>query len=215
MSRKLELAGQRFGTLTVIKQVPRNTSIKKRYTYWLCQCDCGKMHTVAGYRLTTGHTTSCGCLKIQRIIEVGHKNATHGGWGSRLYRAWRSMKVRCYDSNCKEYKYYGARGITVCEEWRRSFEPFRDWALKNGYDDNLSIDRIDVNGNYEPSNCRWATCKEQLRNTTRTHLFNGKTLAEWAEIKGINKSTLATRIYARHWDIDRAINTQVKHRKLP
>lgn len=123
----------------------------------------------------------------------------HGKYGTRIHRIWCRMKQRCYDKNLKAYKNYGGRGISVCEEWQR-FSPFYEWAMANGYNDSLTLDRIDVNGNYEPSNCRFATRKEQANNKrTTVHLtFCGKThsIKEWSEITGIPRTTIQNRVYA-------------------
>lgn len=135
--------------------------IKNHKTYWNCKCKCGKETIVYSDKLKTGHTKSCGCLKRQKTIE---RNYRHGLYGTRLYSIWHDMNTRCYYEKTKCYKYYGGRGITICDEWKNNFVNFYNWAINNGYKDNLSIDRIDVNGNYEPSNCRWATMQEQQLN---------------------------------------------------
>lgn len=177
MSRLIDLTGQRFGRLVAIKQVGKN---KSGYQLWLCRCDCGGESVVNYHNLKNNHTKSCGCLRRERTIEA---NTTHGLRKTRLYRTWRHMRERCYYPKENRYAQYGGRGITVCDEWKNDFHAFYAWAMANGYNDGLSIDRIDVNGNYEPSNCRWATLEEQANNKRTSHLITigGETLtlSEW------------------------------------
>lgn len=197
------LVGQHFGKLTVIKRV----GTKHRKALWLCHCECGNEKTVTTDQLTTGQTKSCGCLK--NIDKIKHHKT-----GTRLYIIWANIKQRCYNIKSTSYKRYGARGITLCSEWQQ-FEPFYNWAIQNGYQDNLSIDRIDNNGNYEPANCRWTTRKEQARNTRRNRYItiNQKThcLSEWAEIKGIKISQIEGRL-RDGWTYERAIMTPFRNK---
>ena len=160
--------GQRFNKLTVIKL--NHTKIYKRYRkdrniyeniyvdYYLCKCDCGKECLVQRCNLRSGHTKSCGC------IEKG--NIKHRLHDTKLYRIYNHMKERCNNENCKSFKNYGGRGIKICKEWNNDFMSFYNWAINNGYQENLSIDRIDVNGNYEPNNCRWVDILTQANNKT-------------------------------------------------
>jgi len=135
---------------------------------------------------------------------------------SRLYDIWNLMKQRCTNSNRNDFSRYGGKGIKVCDEWKKRFEAFRDWALSHGYQDDLTLDRIDSSGNYEPDNCRWVDYKTQNNNSSHNKYvtYKGKTqtLAEWAEELGMNYFTLQSRITKRHWDIERALTTPIKER---
>lgn len=155
--RSIDITGQRFGHWTAISFVETRG---KRREYWKFRCDCGKEKTVLKYNVTSGKSTNCGCM--QYISRKG--NIKHGKRHTRLYNIYCGMKERCYNQKSSNYSYYGGRGITICNEWNDDFMSFYNWAMVNGYDDGLSIDRIDVNGNYEPSNCRWVTMKEQSNN---------------------------------------------------
>ncbi len=176
---------------------------------WYARCRCGTEKIVRDSELRRGGSLSCGCYN-REISSTHHETKT------RLYEIWHGLKQRCNNPNSKDAKNYSSRGITVCDEWNNSYEAFRDWAVFNGYHDGLSIDRIDVNGDYCPENCRWATAKEQCRNTRVNHLltYNGetKTIAEWAEITGIDYYTLAKRV-EQGWSDERAITQPVDHRK--
>lgn len=154
---RIEIGGKKFGRLTVL----RYDSTKEKRAYWQCRCDCGNRIITAGKTLRSGATQSCGCLQKERTSKA---RMTHGLSGTRLYRIWGVMKSRAANKNFDRFRYYGARGISVCEEWKNSFEVFRDWSLKNGYENHLTIDRINNDGNYEPSNCRWATISTQMKN---------------------------------------------------
>lgn len=200
MAGRLELTGQKFGRLTVEKF----DCSKNSRTYWLCICECGNLKSVQGKKLKSGHTRSCGCLVTEsaiRNLSNVSKNGreTHGKRHTRLYGIWTDMKKRCNNSNHTSYMNYGGRGISVCDEWQKDFQSFYEWAVKNGYNDELSIERIDVNGNYEPVNCKWITLKEQSynkRNNIVVTIYNTtKTLAEWSEDTGLNYGTLKSRYH--------------------
>lgn len=156
-----DITGKTFGRLTAIKTVGKNY----RNSYlWLCQCSCGNTAIVDGNCLRKGNTKSCGCLNDERR-RSGDNRRTHGQCGTRLYRIWKRMKSRCMNKNTVDYKkWYGSKGVSVCEEWANDFQTFYDWSMANGYADDLTIDRIDPYGNYEPSNCRWADAKTQSMN---------------------------------------------------
>ena len=171
MSRFIDLTGQRFGQITVVERTQNHICTSgQQKTAWRCLCDCGKEFVATSQNLRRGHYTSCGCLNIERMSVVGQKRKTHGKIHTRLYRIWTGMKSRCSNPKGSKYHIYGGKGVTVCAEWSNSFDCFYDWAMANGYADNLSIDRIDSNGNYEPSNCRWATYSEQNKNRNKWHL---------------------------------------------
>ena len=155
-----DLTGQRFGRLTVVMR----NGTKNGHAAWLCRCDCGKEKTVRSCDLVNGKSTSCGCFHNEMVSNI---TRSHELCGTRIYNIHNGIIQRCYNPKATSYKNYGGRGITVCDEWLNSFQAFHDWAMSHGYSDDLSIDRIDVDGNYEPSNCRWATAREQRMNQRR------------------------------------------------
>lgn len=159
--RTSDITGQRFGRLTVLGSAGRGENRKLR---WLCVCDCGR-ETVVGsaYHLRSGNTKSCGCLRKDVAREMHY---THRGEGTRLYNIWNNARQRCGNPNNPDYYLYGARGVVVSKEWS-SFGAFQEWAFSNGYRDDLTLDRIDPDGNYAPDNCRWATWLEQRHNQRR------------------------------------------------
>lgn len=205
--QKLDLTGQTFGRLTVIS--PAQNKGKK--TAWLCLCSCGNEKIIRTSALTRGLTKSCGCINHDNLL---NRNIKHNLSHFRIYRIWECIKTRCINQNTNYYKHYGKRGIKLCDAWL-NFENFKNWAFSNGYSEGLTIDRIDVNGNYEPSNCRWVTPKTQARNRRNNHLltYNGITLCltEWSEKLGISYSALESRIL-RGWSIEKALFTPIRSR---
>lgn len=205
-SRKhYKLEGQRFGRLTVMNEVETS----KAGSYWLCRCDCGNEIVTKGNSLVSGKTMSCGCYSKDMLIR---SNTKHGKARTRIYNIWLSMRARCNSPNNPNYKYYGAKGITVCDEWNSTegFVNFYNWAVTNGYEDSLSIDRIDFNKGYSPSNCRWATWQQQIENRSCTvyMTYNGetKTTIEWSKITGLSRKLLNDR-KRRGWDDEKSLTT--------
>ena len=190
-----DITGQRFGRLTVVEYAGKN---RRNRTLWKCICDCGNETIARLDALKSGDKRSCGCLNREnKSRECIERNTTHGMSHTRLYRVWCEMRRRCNDSKVPEYKNYGARGIKVCAEWKNDFRSFNDWAIKNGYDKtaargNCTIDRIDVNGDYCPENCRFVDSMVQgsnKRNNKRiTHNGITMTQSEWARHYGKNRS---------------------------
>lgn len=194
-----DLTGKRFGKLVVIGQDT------KQY-YWLCKCDCGNTTSVNGAKLNNGHTKSCGCL----VAETFEKYRTkHNGKHTRLYRIWCAMKDRCYGSGENNTKNYSERGITVCDEWKNDFVAFRDWAIANGYRNDLTLDRKNNDDGYFPGNCRWVTMIEQANNKRSNHfiIYDGEmmTMAQLARKTGINYSTLRSRINRNKLSAEEAV----------
>ena len=193
----------------MISRAPKDNSIKARDARWLCRCDCGTERIVSAHSLRNGSSQSCGCYHSDIMHDVGKVNVTHGMSNSRLYRIYKHMRNRCYNKNDARYKYYGARGIVVCDEWQK-FETFRDWALSNGYSDSLSIDRIDYNKDYCPNNCRWADDIQQSNNKSNNKLFTYNsethTIAEWAKIYDMPYKKLWKRL-SMGWGIEKALLT--------
>lgn len=201
IGRKTNEIGKIYGRLTVVSAVE---SIGN-HAAWNCLCQCGKETIVTGTHLRTGHTVSCGCFHRESI-------AIHGVHGSKEYNAWNSMIARCYNEKSENYKNYGARGISVCDRWRES--PVNFIADMGVCDKEKSLERIDVNGDYEPSNCKWATYTEQSRNKRNNNVieFMGKKLciSEWAEVVGINRSTLKNRLTVRGWSVEKCLTYPVR-----
>lgn len=206
-----DMLGKKIGQLLVVEYA----GSKNNFAMWKCQCDCGNPVIVSGADLRNGKRVHCSS-KI-------HKKK-HGGYGDRLYSVFRAIQQRCYNSKCRQYNDYGGRGITMCQEWRSDYAAFRDWALATGYIEEVlpngmnkwTIDRINVNGNYEPSNCRWITCQEQQFNKRDNVVltYNGetKTAKEFSEQYNISPAVLWQRI-KKGWSAKAAIETPVRKRR--
>ena len=188
---------QRFGRLITQKYLG--------HCKWECQCDCGNATIVRADHLRSGCSRSCGCLRRE---DQSIRAKTHGQRKTRLYKIWQGMWFRCENPNAKCYQNYGGRGIRVCDEWHR-FEPFFDWAMVNGYQENLTIDRINNDGDYEPSNCRWADTFIQSNNkrSTRYLTFNGqrKSVGEWSLITGFSRQLIYDRVFKHGWSVEQAL----------
>lgn len=197
----IDITGQKFNRLTAIDYVGNQR--------WLCKCDCGKEKIVDAYALRHGKTKSCGCLhdemaRMNSFVEGCPHYKTHGASYTRLYREWLSMRNRCRPSYHGHNSYYD-KGVVVCEEWKK-FEVFQEWALKNGYSDELTLDRIDVNGNYEPNNCRWVDNITQQNNRSNNAYITidgiTKTLKQWADFYNLNYGMVKMR-YQKGWSTER------------
>ncbi len=204
MGRFVDLTGVRFERLTVVSEHGRQNG----HVTWLCRCDCGNETVACSGDLKQRKTRSCGCLHNEMVAQI---TKSHEMANTRLYNIWANMKQRCSNPNASSYEDYGGRGITICDEWLDP-DNFFKWALSSGYDKKLTLDRIDVDGNYEPSNCRWVTVKKQNNNRRSNHnlTFNGEThnMQEWSEITGISRSAIKGRLN-RGWTIEEALTKEV------
>lgn len=215
---RIDITGQRFGRLVAKKRLETKSSPSgRKYSVWLCRCDCGKYIEARLNNLRQGSVSSCGCLshevhsKIAKRINLGEKSRKHGDANHNvpLYGIWSAMKRRCNNPNAQYYDIYGGRGITVCSDWQ-DYLPFKSWALSNGYKEGLTIDRIDCDGNYEPNNCRWITIQEQQRNRRNNKYYEYKgqlyTVREIAQMVGLKPRTIQGRI-ERGWTIEDVVET--------
>ena len=196
MGKFIDRTGQKYGKLTVLKF----SGFKDKYSMWECLCECGNKTIVRGCNLGSGHTQSCGCMFRVKSLEV---NTTHNCTKTRLYKIWSGMKGRCYNPNDISYQNYGGRGVRICDEWME-FVNFRDWAISTGFSEvapreQFSIDRIDVNGDYSPENCRWVTLAEQRNNKQNTVYidYGGEKLTakEWSVKRNIPYKKIMDRLY--------------------
>lgn len=210
------LIGMKFGRLTVADREPSKS--KKDKGLWICKCDCGNVIRVRTHSLKSGNTASCGCKRKETVKQVMTK---HGERNTRLYNVWLDMKQRCYNNKNTEYKNYGRRGITVCDEWKNSFSNFSKWAYENGYDKDAvrgecTLDRMDVNGCYKPENCRWVNNYVQMNNKRNNRIltYNGEshTLSEWCEIVDMPYSCLKSRLNKLHWSVEKTLTTPMRNK---
>lgn len=208
MGRFQDLTGKRYGKLLVLNRAEDYISPKGyKALNWNCQCDCGKKLIVRGCNLRSGASNSCGCNKIENPNRY-----IHGKINTRIYSIWCGIKVRCYSVNSASYNNYGRRGISMCQDWEKNFLSFYEWSINNGYNDSLTIDRVDNNGNYEPTNCRWTTYAVQNNNSRHNHLvtYNGITLnmKQWSDKTGIKYQKIKDRINNCGWDIETSLTVE-------
>lgn len=206
MKIKKDLSGEHFGRWTVIQPSESDNQGKRM---WLCKCECGVIKRVSNATLVNNGSKSCGCSK-------NNPKFSYNGERNRVYTIFKRMKSRCYTTTIKQYCDYGGRGIIICKEWLDSYEKFYDWAMLNGYSKELTIDRINNNGNYEPNNCKWSTRKEQGNNKRNNYLITikgvTKNCSQWSEISGINRTTIKQRII-KGWNPDDVLNPIIKLRR--
>lgn len=205
MGAKLNIKpGDKFSRLTIVREVEK----RKKARFFLCKCDCGTEKVIRMVQLTSGQTKSCGCFKREHLISMIYKN---GLSRTKLYKVWTSMKQRCMNPKCDVYMYYGERGVLIYKDWLE-FENFYNWAVGNGYEEGLTIERIDVNSNYEPNNCTWIPQSEQSSNTRRNRLisYNGKkqNIAQWVKETGLSYNCIRSRL-KRGWDIKKTLTEPI------
>lgn len=208
---KIDITGKRFGRLLVVgRGEPLNG-----HTRWICKCDCGRERLVHGSSLKSGNTTSCGCYRTEnakRLYSGVRQN------DKRLYAVWNGIKQRCLNKNNKSYKNYGGRGIKIDEKWANNYESFYNWAMESGYQSGMEIDRIDNNGNYCESNCRFVSKELQSNNKRNVKLFEidgtKKSLSQWCRVYGKDYYLVRQRVYKLGWSIKDALTTP-KNSNLP
>lgn len=205
MAKIKDMTGLQFGNLSVVKYAGLNN---RGEATWFCKCSCGNTTVVTGNKLRSGWTRSCGCL--QQTQRKKGFNKRHGMTETKLYVAWQNMKRRCNNPKDIMFKHYGGRGITVCDDWNSSFDSFLQWSNQSGYKEGLTIERINVNGNYEPSNCKWITKPDQYLNRTDSHRITAfgktQTIKEWADESGIKYDTIERRINSYGWSAEDAVS---------
>lgn len=206
MAKHQDLTGMKFGRLFVLREF---SNPKPGNYIWECQCECGNITRVNGKLLRNGTTSSCGCIQRERTKQA---NTKHGKRYSNLYGRWCNIKSRCLNPHNPSFRFYGERGISICEEWL-NFDNFYNWAIDNGFKQNLTIDRINTNGNYEPFNCRWVNMEQQNNNRRSNHILEYKgekhTLTEWAKIIGVDFHLLSDRCKRKDLTTEQILFTPV------
>lgn len=198
-----DLTNQRFGRLTVLGDSGER---RGHCVVWDCVCDCGVRCKIVGYSLTKGDTVSCGCYHREAASKrLKQLNTTHQLSRERVYKIWKGIIGRCYNKNEKDYARYGGRGITVCDEWRNDVAAFKDWALASGYDDGLTIERINVNKGYSPDNCTWIPRGMQAYNRRNTTRYKGMALCIWSKKLRLNQDTVYNRVHRLGWSPEEAL----------
>lgn len=204
MSRLIDITGERYSRLLVLE---RAENTERGQAVWKCLCDCGNITYVRGGNLKSGAVKSCGCL----LKDNAHR--THGLSHTKIYGLWGNIKRRCYCPTISCYKYYGGRGIKMCDEWRDSFDAFYEWVKATRFDDSLTIERIDPNGDYCPENCTWANMTEQANNKRNndfyTHNGETKSLTQWCYSLGLDYWLVRNRIKKLGWAFERAISEPI------
>lgn len=202
-----DISNEKFGRLTPIEYIP---GTKYKEGIWICKCDCGNTTKATAGNIKSGKMKSCGCLRREMSANINH---THGMSNNRLYGIWTDMKSRCLNISRPSYKDYGGRGIAICTEWINDFNFFYRWAIKNGYKANLTLDRKENDGNYEPNNCRWVTPKQQANNTRNNKFYEidgvRKTLSQWCDIYSANYQRTFYRLKGGNYTLIEALTQPI------
>lgn len=215
MGKRIQVnAGDRYGQLQIVKEIEPITDSKGRHIRTMrCKCDCGDNVSVRLSDMRSGHTSSCGCIHKSSVANIGRRNRIHGMTDSPTWKTWKSMRDRCCDYRHKDYSNYGGRGISICDRWRESFQDFLSDMGERP--ESMSIERIDNDGNYEPSNCCWANNEQQGRNrrTNRVLTLDGRSMCmkDWSLETGISDQTIHHRLKAG-WTVKRALTEPVRKR---
>lgn len=208
MGKVVDLTGQRFGRLTVIR---RSGTGKGRQSQWFCKCDCGADVFALSHNLRSGNTNSCGCLRVDMAKE---QHTKHGFKHHPLYEVWKNMRSRCYNTRNPDFRYYGGRGVFVCDEWKGDPSCFIGWSISHGWKSGLQIDRINNDKGYSPNNCRFVTPRANCNNRRCTLQIDGEPASEWFDSHNTNPDLCYSRFYYRYfysgWSLDDSLNKPVK-----